>query len=371
MTGARRTVRARWLVAVVSVLVVGVVATGCARPPAPGASTSGVPQSARVGVSTGAPYSFLSDADLDRETASLRQAGVGALRIDVDWSVVEPVRGQRQWAGLDRVVAVARKYAMAVTGVVAYTPAWASRAGTPPGSTHGAPASAAQYADFARAAAARYASRITTWEIWNEPNLSGFFQPRPDPTAYADLVRQGYAAIKSAQPGATVLAGALAPAVDAPDGSSVRPETFAAALYAAGAGGSFDAMSVHPYCYPAMPTDTSTGAWNTFQRLGLVHDVMVRNGDGGKKIWLTEFGAPTSLSTGGVSEQVQSSMLTSGMDYARTLPWVGPVFVYNSRDTGTNRFDPEQNFGLIRTDFTLKPAWYAVLARAQKDAFGR
>lgn len=342
------------------------LAAGCA-PGGPG-SPNGVPQSAWIGVSVGALLGQRSDVDLDREIASLRQAGVGSLRIDIDWSVVEPVRGEQDWASIDRVLAVAEKYSMTVLGVLAYTPTWAQRSDVAAGTTHGAPADPAQFAAFAQSAVSRYSSRILAWEVWNEPNLSQFWQPRPDPAGYADLVRQTYAAVKAVAPSSTVIAGALAPASDAPDGSTVRAETFAGGMYDAGAGGSFDALSVHPYSYPALPTDTSTYAWNAFQRLPLVHDVMTRHGDGGKKIWITEFGAPTSTTSRGVSEQGQSQIIAAGLKSARSLPWVGPVYVYNGRDNGTDRNDQEQNFGLLRADFSQKPAWDVVLAQARRDA---
>ena len=44
-------------------------------------------------------------------------------------------------------------------------------------------------------------------EIWNEPNLSGFWKPEPQPERYARLVASAYEAIKAADPGIQVIAG--------------------------------------------------------------------------------------------------------------------------------------------------------------------
>lgn len=44
-------------------------------------------------------------------------------------------------------------------------------------------------------------------EIWNEPNLSGFWKPEPQPERYAGLVASAYEAIKAADPGIQVIAG--------------------------------------------------------------------------------------------------------------------------------------------------------------------
>ncbi len=133
-------------------------------------------------------------------------------------------------------------------------------------------------------------------------------------------------------------------------------------MYANGAKGYFDALSVHPYCYPAMPDDTTTGSWNTFQRLPLVHDVMAANGEAGKQIWLTEYGAPTGTGTDAVSETKQAEMLVAGLTTAAAWSWTGPLFYYGGRDRGTDLADREQNFGYVRSDFSSKPAHSALVA---------
>jgi len=118
-----------------------------------------------------------------------------------------------------------------------------------------------------------------------------------------------------------------------------------------------------------MADDASTASWNAFYRLRNMHDVMASNGDGAKKIWLTEFGAPTATVQTGIgpvviNEQTQASMISNGVASARTLPYVGPTFVYTIRDYGTGNADPEQNYGMLRTDFSAKPAYAALQSAA-------
>ena len=123
----------------------------------------------------------------------------------------------------------------------------------------------------------------------------------------------------------------------------------------------FDHVGVHPYSYPARPTDESTGAWNTFVRLPAVREVMVDNGDTDTSIWITEYGAPTGSSQVAVTEQEQAESLIEALGQARAWPWVDAFFVYNLRDQG-DPADPEQNFGLIRADGSEKPAYRALAA---------
>ncbi|MGZ6791231.1 MAG: hypothetical protein ACXVGQ_15095, partial [Mycobacteriaceae bacterium] len=114
----------------------------------------------------------------------------------------------------------------------------------------------------------------------------------------------------------------------------------------------------------ALPSDASTASWNTAQKLTGIHNTMVNNGDGVKKIWLTEFGAPTGFGVPSVSEQQQANIIADGLSYFPSLGFTGPVFVYNIRDTRTGSTDPEQNFGLVRTDWSPKPAYTTLQQRA-------
>jgi hypothetical protein len=88
---------------------------------------------------------------------------------------------------------------------------------------------------------------------------------------------------------------------------------------------------------------------------------MVANGDGAKKIWATEFGAPTNGPTGTfVSEDAQSRMVSTGLSLFRSYDWAGPLFWYSGRDVGTSTSTRENFFGLLRNDFSPKPAYLAL-----------
>jgi hypothetical protein len=240
--------------------------------------------------------------------------------------------------------------------VLCYEPAWAQTE-TPSGE----PASVdpGGFSAFAGAAAARYAGRVAAWEIWNEPNLEGFWRARPDPTAYARLVEATAGQIRSRSPEAGIVVGALAPAVDAPDGAEISPETFLREMY-----GSltrrdlFDAVSIHPYSYPAMPDDPE--AWNTFHRLPAIHRLMRDAGNGDARLWLTEYGAPTGRSERAVSARRQAAMLVKALRRARSLDFVGPIYFYSYRDSSVAPADPEANFGVLTHRGRPKSSFWAL-----------
>lgn len=71
---------------------------------------------------------------------------------------------------------------------------------------------ASEFAEFAGAAATAFAGRIDRWSVWNEPNWNRLLTPkRKAPGIYRSLFRHGAAAIRAADPRASVLIGELMP----------------------------------------------------------------------------------------------------------------------------------------------------------------
>ena len=284
-----------------------------------------------------------------------RMAALGAkwVRLDIPWASIEEVEGRFYWDSTDRLVHAARQRGMRVVGILHTAPSWARAPGT---SFLSPPRDLQKWTRFVRAAVQRYAANVTVWEVWNEPNISLFWDPQPDPATYTALLKETYAAVHGSAAGRTVLFGGLAPAADRTDGKEISPLTFLRRVYAEGGKGSFDAMAIHPYSYPALPTDPTTSSWNQFQKLPEIRTVMVENGDGHKKVWLTEYGAPTGTAPGAVTEQTQAASVSEAYKAAAQWTWVGPLLWYSHRDSGTDLVDREQNFGLLHHDFTPKSA---------------
>lgn len=319
---------------------------------------SGMTSSPRIGGSPGATLGALSNADLDRELSLAADAGMFGVRVDIDWSAIEPVQGQFDWSNTDRVLSAIVAHGLCPLGIIGYTPEWA-RVPAAANDSHSRPSSPEVYAAFVSTVVQRYRAHMNLWEVWNEPNIVGFFKPAPDVAAYAQMLRAAYTVIKSLQPDSTVLSGGLAPATN--NGVNIDPTTYLQELYRLGANAYFDDFNLHPYTYPALPNDPSTADWNTAMKLWPMRDIMVAGGDGGKQIWLTEFGAPTGTASNAVSEQTQADTIGIVMDAVLGNSWIGPAFVYSTRDAGGNLADPEQNFGLLRRDFSPKLAYARVM----------
>ncbi len=342
---------------VLSVGIVGVVllAAGLVLPDPPRVSAQPAAPAAGYGFSEGSWMLYLNPQDLNRELDAVSQTGASWLRVLIDWNVAEPVQGQINWSVFDRIVDGATARGLKVLGHIAFTPPWARA----PGAYFTAPpVDADAFANFAKAVIGRYGSRVSNWQIWNEPNLASFFgfatynAPR-----YTELLKAAYPAIKSVQPNSTVIAAGLSPLL-----GSEAPPAFLASMYDAGAKGYFDAAAMHPYVFPTGFAADPLNGWSDVARM---HDVMVAHGDGGKKIWMTELGAPTSASTAeGVSQEEQARQIVDVLAAAARLDYTGPAFIYSVRDNNSGDQDNrESNFGALLTSDWRPKAAAAALAR--------
>jgi hypothetical protein len=293
-----------------------------------------------------------------RELNLAQAAGANAIRIDVSWSDIEWRKDQRSGVYVDRLdwfINAASARGMKIVGTLWTTPCWASSARpsvkrgcnqdaywAATGATYAPVASArSHYAATAAWLADRYRGKLAGIEIWNEPNWKQLYWKTPDTAGdYAALLKTAYPAIKAADAGLPVLAGAFA-------GSDVA---FLKRLYANGIQGSYDGMSVHPFADPG------------YVQLAALHNAQLAAGDH-TPIWATEFGAPTGRSKQwSVTPAEQARVISDGFARLDAAGYVAAAIVYNLRDKGHNAFAVDDNFGVLYNDFTPKPGYAAMKA---------
>jgi hypothetical protein len=294
------------------------------------------------------------NADLDAMVA----AGMTWIRADFYWSAIELQQGHFSWTATDTFVHAATARGLRILALPDYTPSWARSGPT----DKYPPRNPADFATFVRAAAQRYAPMgVHAWEIWNEPNNAAFWAPSADPVAYTTLLKLAYAAIKSADPSASVVTGGLSPAAD--NGRDVAPLTFVTQMYAHGARGSFDAVGYHPYSYPYAPMYSAS--WNTFFRTPDLYALMARNGDGAKRVWGTEVGFPTGTATKAVTEATQAAYIGAAIDQWSSWSFHGPIMFYTIRDLGTDPLDVNDNMGMVNRAGAPKAVFASVRRQLQ------
>ncbi len=192
----------------------------------------------------------------------------------------------------------------------------------------------AGFCNYCKVMAREFRGRCDTFEIWNEWN-GGMGLPRPLPVGeYCKVLIAASKAIREENPDAFIIGGVTAGA----DVSWLKKMVEYPGVYE-----SIDAVSMHPYTYPASPENG-----------GLATSVEKLNGIFGEKpakeVWLTEIGWPTHIGNTGVSESM------AGAYAVRTFAWamanrdqVSKVFWYDLQNDGMNPEVNEDNFGLLRS----------------------
>jgi len=253
-------------------------------------------------------------------------------------------------------------------------PNWARPANTDL-SVEGPPANLQDYADFVGAYAARYKGRVQAIEVWNEQNLWYEWGHEPlDPGRYVDMLCRAYRAIKAADPGMVVVAGALTP-TGVNDGSiAIDDVVYLQRMYAAGAKNCFDALGAHPsgynnppdakfgYSNPAEPSFKNHPSFFYRDTMERYRNVMVQNGDTGKRVWPTEFGwasepnpIPGYEYARDNTLEEQASYLVQAYQMAKAWGWVGPMFLWNLNFGITNPGTELAAFGIAN-----RPAYGAL-----------
>lgn len=308
----------------------------------------------------------LDPVALEQRLREFKELGVEWVRFGFEWSSLQPVSAQEfSWAAHDRVVAACNRLGLRILGILAYTPSWANGGKE---SKYHPPRDAKEFARFVGEVARRYgADQVPAWEIWNEPNLAQFWRPAADPGEYVKLLKAASRSIRAASPRAIIVSGGLAQPRHG--GGDWDAREFLAAIYSRGAGKYIDAVGNHPYTTPHLPTGIRGAnwrkmAWSQPSMLGIMHSY----GDGHKKIWITEFGAPTAGRSEHrivVDEERQARMVKDLYSVAREQQWAGPVFWYNYLDfcpyseKDSPRGSTECYYGLRRHDGVPKPGYFA------------
>jgi hypothetical protein len=248
-----------------------------------------------IGVNADGPLLDDPAVNVATELGRMRASGISQLRAVFDWAAAQPTGpDSTDLVKLDALVGAAAKRRMAVLPIVIHSPGWAADQAAGTDAYAAPPKDPATYAAFLATLVRRYGPAgsfwaqnaglprmpIRRWQIWNEPNIPRFWSRRPFAKSYAALLKASDAAIAAADPGARVLLGGLTNGVDSPAWEAL------AELYAAGGGGHFDVIAVHPY------TGTSGRVIETIRR---VRAAAARHGGARTPIALTEL----SWSSGG------------------------------------------------------------------------
>lgn len=311
-----------------------------------------------VGIADSNIYFTDSLDEVKQRLDLIESLGVSDIRLLVPWMFIQnqdPMGGpvdwdqDLDWAKLDQIVNEVESRGMGILGVLQWSPDWATSGDV--GVGH--PDNVQDYAAFAVAVAQRYGSKITSYEVWNEPNASFFWSP-VDPVAYTDLLKATYTALKAVDPNITVVGGVVGAGLTWGD-TTMNPVDFVQAMYDAGADGFFDAISFHPYNFATPFSEQDELDWRELMPLYQVTkirelmDLHIDPGEEQLKIWISEYGLPTSV----VSADTQRAFLVDLISAWQSFSGAGPVFLYSIKDD-LDAVGDERFFGIFDADGNFK-----------------
>ena len=229
-----------------------------------------------------------------------------------------------------------------------------------------------QYGDFVYAVVNHHKGAINRFEIWNEPNTPTSWNDT-EGTRYHDfihgeatrkyvaLLKEAYTQAKAANPNCVIITGGIG-----------NDKIYLQEMYSYGAKGYFDVFGSHPY-FANSPTKNwdvdyinPAGHEYHFPKIQYMRDVMVANGDGSKKILITEVGVDGDFGgvpgpEGPTTQEMQADRLTRVFEKTKQeFPYVEGIMWYQLKDTH-KAFSSVPvtiaNWGLFRMNGTWDPEY--------------
>ena len=288
--------------------------------------------------------------DLDLITA----AGFKFIRMDFSWAGIERKKGEYDWSAYDELTANLEQRNLRPLYILDYSNglyedevssrdpiSGKERRGT---ASPQRPESVAAFARWAAAAVKHFQGHRIIWEIWNEPNIN-FWKPKPDVKQYIALVQATVPAMRTVDPGATIVAPA----------SSGFPWDFLEELFKSGALEGLDAVSVHPYRNYKQGPETAAA---DYARLRVLIAQYAPPGRKRMPILSGEWGYATHVK-GGVSLETQAAFIAR-QQLANLLNGVPLSIWYDWKNDGPDPAELEHNFGTVTPDLKPKPAYLAI-----------
>ncbi|MCD4749427.1 MAG: cellulase family glycosylhydrolase [Thermoanaerobaculales bacterium] len=293
------------------------------------------------------PFGINAHLPSERLLDEVADLGVGWIRIDFLWSMVEPEQNIFDWALIDEIVEGAEDRNLRIFATIGDTPAWAT-SGT---AGRGVPTDLRDWWDVCYRAARRYRGRVAVWGMWNEPNLSRFWQGTRE--EYLDrILLLGADAIHEADPMALVAGPELAH-LDGWDGWLLEILIESA--------DELDIVTHHVYP-PGLFASTVTRdleegggySWDP----PAVKKVLMQGGWWGRPFWLTETGLGSDAGGEFMQAVFYRTLIEDWFPIDGSKSWMDGLFFYQLAD------DPnftEKTFGVLGVppDFVRKEAFDA------------
>lgn len=278
---------------------------------------------------------------LPHDLHMISEGGFKFIRMDLAWSRVEQTKGVYDFkgSGYDSLTLGCEELGIRVLYILDY-----SNELYESDRSVRTEAGRKAFADFAEAAAKRYAGKGILWEVWNEANIKQFWTPQPSVDDYCKLVEAAASRIRNADPSGQVIAGA----------TSGIPFEWLEGCFKNGLLKWIDVLSVHPY--RPQPPET------VIQDYTKLRGLIARYAPAGKQIPVIsgEWGySNLNWDKSRLTEQKQADYLVR-MFLINAYQNIPVSIWYDWKNDGTDPNEREHNFGTVKQDLNPKAAYLAM-----------
>jgi hypothetical protein len=267
----------------ISVLLTGLMLLSSVLPPSAPAQ-----EARRLGVNT-------TLRTYEQDTKSLKDLGVGAIRVPLQWQFIKIRPGEYDWSDVDRLLKAAQTKQIDVLFIIRTTfqqtrlKRMPKRGVIEVNPINPKSMNMKEWVHFVEILANRYQGQGVNYEVENEVNETASWRGTLE--EYLELLKTGYDAIKKADPKAKVLPSAMGcgmtRSLQLGSGGQKTWKWHDSWLEPILSTKKFDVVSVHNYYFPSEIVANGL----TFRSyLEHIRDIMKKSGSGNFPIWITETG---------------------------------------------------------------------------------
>lgn len=293
-----------------------------------------------------------------RHARVIKELDLQWVRIGLHWMLMEPKPGQFELQAIDRMMKLVADQGFKSIAYLVGTPRYASTVAK--GDRYERyfdkfpPRDPRLFAQRLTMLAQRY-PQVDVWQVWNEPNILGFWAPKPDPEGYGRMLLTSVQGLRATVPGKPIAMAGMAYFSEMGDGSGLMIEKL-------GRLGAFNLDVIVPYHpYTARAEGSEADARDFVKRVQPAHQWL--RAAGVKQIWATEWGwssyqgpkeeQPIVGEDGQADLTIKRLALMAAMDYDR-------IFLFTLTDLDSRATQRDQHYGLVRLNGEPKPVFHAL-----------
>ncbi len=297
------------------------------------------------------------DQPIEQPLGQASEMSAEWVRATLRWSDLEPQKGAYRWEALDALAGGAQARGLRVLLSVTTSPGWATAGGS-----GGLPDAPEDFGAFMAALASRAKGKIGAYEIWQAPNTAAANGgTTPQPGQYVEVLKAAYGGVKSADPCALVLNGALQPNALRDPKVAIDDLSFYRGMLTYNGGevtSAYDILAVRLHTSGVIgkgkwPREYPAQSRGFYGHVEGIYNNMLAGDEGEKQVWVVQIGYQLDGATAVTPEQ-QAEYLAELFPVSRkAYPWISAIFV---RDLGGGAGNPEPGYALYNPDGTPRPA---------------